>query len=210
MVNIWADAQLLSNAVGKVYKGDEKQLPDSLIETHMGVGKTPAYRGLAYIVIENFPLAQYGNRIPNFTFEVRRLAKLNYKQSVEDMLKAICIIPGSGEFVYDTKLQYKVKGETLQQGKAIPINYHNNANKADAIVALDQLQETCPNISWVAPIIAWFATSLDTADCKILPVVEFKKMRTEPDVWACSNYTRENAHQITLNNNNPNLQWDCC
>ena len=104
ITNIWADAQLLPNIVGRIYNGDEMQLPDSLIEAHIGVGKTPAYRGLAYIVIENFPLAQYGNRIPNFTFEVKRLAKLTHHRSVEDMLKAICIIPGSGEFVYDTKL----------------------------------------------------------------------------------------------------------
>lgn len=202
ITNIWADAQLLPNIVGRIYNGDEMQLPDSLIEAHIGVGKTPAYRGLAYIVIENFPLAQYGNRIPNFTFEVKRLAKLTHHQSVEDMLKAICIIPGSGEFVYDTKLQYKVNGEVLQQGKAIPINHHNNTYKADAIVALDQLQETCPNIVWVAPVIAWFATSLDIANCKILPGVEFKQMRTEPDVWSSANYTRETAHQLTLINNN--------
>jgi hypothetical protein len=32
----------------------------------------PAYRGVAYVVIEDFLLAEYGNRIPNFTFEVRR------------------------------------------------------------------------------------------------------------------------------------------
>lgn len=33
-------------------------------------GTVPAYRDLAYAVFMNFPLQDYGNRIPNFTFEV--------------------------------------------------------------------------------------------------------------------------------------------
>ncbi len=206
IINIWADALLLPHVITnkwRVYKGDEQQLPDHLIEAHIGVGKTPAYRGLAYIVIENFPLAEYGNRIPNFTFEVKRRAKVSHLPTVEDMLKAICIIPGSGEFVYDTKLQYKINGDVLQQGKSTPINHHNNTDQADAIVALDQLQETCPNIGWVSPVVGWFATSLNIADCKILPGVEYKQMRTEPDIWSSASYVRETAHQITLHNGNP-------
>lgn len=206
IINIWADALLLPHVITdkwRVYKGDEKQLPDHLIEAHIGVGKTPAYRGLAYIVIENFQLAEYGNRIPNFTFEVKRRAKITHLSTVEDMLKAICIIPGSGEFVYDTKIQYKINGDVLQQGKSTPINHHNNTDQADAIVALDQLQETCPNIGWVAPVVGWFATSLNIADCKILPGVEHKQMRTEPDIWSSAGYVRETAHQITLHNGNP-------
>ena len=33
-------------------------------------GTVPAYRGLAYIVFNDFQLEKYRNRIPNFTFEV--------------------------------------------------------------------------------------------------------------------------------------------
>ena len=53
-----------------LYIGTEDQLPDPTIEADEGVGNTPAYRGLAYIVFNDFQLEKYGNRIPNFRFEV--------------------------------------------------------------------------------------------------------------------------------------------
>lgn len=56
----------------RVYKGDEDQLPDSLIEADVGVGRAPGYRGMAYIVFEDLPLEDFGNRIPSLTFEVTR------------------------------------------------------------------------------------------------------------------------------------------
>lgn len=71
---VWADSKLLDLSQGtyRIYNGTETQLPDALIESYEGVGATPAYRGLAYVVIEDFPMADFGNRIPNFTFEVTR------------------------------------------------------------------------------------------------------------------------------------------
>jgi len=53
-----------------IYYGDEIQEPDPTIETWEGVGNVPAYRGLAYLVIRDFELADYGNRIPSFRVEV--------------------------------------------------------------------------------------------------------------------------------------------
>ena len=35
---------------------------DSLIAAKLGAGNVPAYRGLAYIVFERLPLADFGNR----------------------------------------------------------------------------------------------------------------------------------------------------
>jgi len=54
----------------RVYPGNETQTPDGLIQAHQGVNNTPAFRGLAYVVFENFQLADFGNQIPNLTFEV--------------------------------------------------------------------------------------------------------------------------------------------
>src|SRR3546814_1706275 len=36
----------------------------------IGFGSTPAHRGAAYAVFEQFELAEYGNRIPSLTFEI--------------------------------------------------------------------------------------------------------------------------------------------
>jgi len=53
-----------------LYLGDEDQLPDPALEAYMGVGNVSAYRGTAYIVFPNFDLTDFGDRIPNFRFEV--------------------------------------------------------------------------------------------------------------------------------------------
>lgn len=73
---IWADGKLLRGVAGdfktptgfRLHLGGEDQAPDPLIAA--AEGATPAYRGLAYAVFEQFQLADYGNRIPSLTFEV--------------------------------------------------------------------------------------------------------------------------------------------
>jgi WD40 repeat protein len=54
-----------------LYLGTETQLPDPTIEAIKGVGSTPAFRGLMYIVYPNRQLQQdQGLRHPNFKFEI--------------------------------------------------------------------------------------------------------------------------------------------
>ncbi|MCM8729710.1 phage tail protein [Hephaestia sp. GCM10023244] len=75
---IWADGKLLRGAAGdfktatrfRLYLGDENQSPDPGMSAAIGFGATPAHRGTAYAVFEQFELADYGNRIPSLTFEV--------------------------------------------------------------------------------------------------------------------------------------------
>ena len=53
----------------RFYNGTETQTPDPLIVAHEG--DSPAYRGWAYVVFENLGLSEhFGNRLPNFHFEV--------------------------------------------------------------------------------------------------------------------------------------------
>ena len=54
----------------KIYTGSETQLPDPTIESYLGQGNVPAYRGQSYVVFTDLALADYGNRIPNLEFEV--------------------------------------------------------------------------------------------------------------------------------------------
>jgi len=75
---VWADGKLIRDTAGhltvggkmRIYRGDERQLPDPLIEAAQGVGNAPAYRGLAYAVFEDLALGDFANRIPQLTFEV--------------------------------------------------------------------------------------------------------------------------------------------
>lgn len=54
----------------RVYKGSDTQPPDPLIEADKGVDSVPGHRGLCYIVFEDLPLKDFGNRLPNITAEV--------------------------------------------------------------------------------------------------------------------------------------------
>lgn len=54
----------------EIYLGTETQIPNSTIEADQGVGKTPAYLGLVYVVFTDHSLTPYGNRRPNLEFEV--------------------------------------------------------------------------------------------------------------------------------------------
>ncbi len=51
-----------------IYTGTETQTADPLIEAHET--DVPGFRGLVYIVFEDFQLGDYGNRIPNLTAEI--------------------------------------------------------------------------------------------------------------------------------------------
>lgn len=83
---IWANGRLIFNAADsvdaatalasqsfadsiRIYLGDESQIADPLIEAAEGAGNVPGYRGLAYVVLEDFQLAEFGNRMPLFEFE---------------------------------------------------------------------------------------------------------------------------------------------
>jgi hypothetical protein len=46
-----------------LYLGSDTQGPDPRIQATIGVDHTPAWRGLAYLVIADLPLAKYGNSL---------------------------------------------------------------------------------------------------------------------------------------------------
>jgi hypothetical protein len=54
----------------RIYLGTEDQEPDRLIRQHVPANAAPAHRGLVYIVFDNLPLDEFGNRIPPITAEI--------------------------------------------------------------------------------------------------------------------------------------------
>ena len=75
---IWADGKLLRGAAGdmkvggvmRLHSGAGDQAADPLLAAAEGAARCPAYRGTAYAVFEDLQLADFGNRIPNLSFEV--------------------------------------------------------------------------------------------------------------------------------------------
>lgn len=56
----------------RFYPGSETQLPDGLIVADKGADSAPAFRGICYILFEDLPLDDYGNRIPSITAEITK------------------------------------------------------------------------------------------------------------------------------------------
>ncbi len=162
---IWADGKLIDQTQLTIrsFNGDEEQSPDSLIEAKQTAGNTPAYRGLAYVVFENFPLEDYGNRIPQISVEVVRPVG-----QLEQYVRAVNIIPGATESGYDTV-------PVVEQIDAVSVrklNVHQTLAQTDFIASLDDLIATCPNLEQIALVVAWFGDDLRAGECTIRPKVE--------------------------------------
>lgn len=106
------------------------------------------------------------------------MADLNQK------IESIVLIPGSGEFVYDTEIVKDAYGEA--------VNAHFDPNKADAQLAVDNLKEKLPNLKSVSLVVGWFADSADPAEMSISPRVESKKAYAG-DQWNVGDYVRSNT-----------------
>lgn len=203
---IWANDQIIdiSEYQFRLYKGSEDQMPDPLIERIEGINKTPAFRGLAYVVFENLPIGIFGNKIPNFSFEV---IKKSGSKEAEDLVRNMIMIPGSGEFVYDTIIQSKIiktnENVVLSEEN---INCHTYNKIADSLVSLNQLEKTCVNLEWVAPVVCWFGNNLNAGLCDIFPAVEYQdKSSNSSEEWKVSSYRRSTAKLISKDRNgNPN------
>ena len=76
ITRVWEDGKLTADVngtqtklPGTLYLGTDAQTPDSVMESIEGVGNVPAYKGIAYMVLEDFDLGADG-RVPMFSFEV--------------------------------------------------------------------------------------------------------------------------------------------
>lgn len=185
---IWADGVLIDKHNVRVYHGTEDQEPDFLLEAWYD-DHAPAYRGLAYVMIQEFDITKFNNKIPNFTFEVCRIC--TDEQSIENLVESIVIIPGCGEFVYDPKVHSENCG-----GGIVAVNQHHMPGVANSVVSLDQLRQTFPKVEWVAPVVSWFCSSLHTEDCKIIPKVEKKDVSYESEEWQVGDVKRKDAEEI--------------
>lgn len=54
----------------RFYSGSDTQMPDSRMQATLGIDYTPAFRGLCYLVFDDFALADYGNTLMGAQFKV--------------------------------------------------------------------------------------------------------------------------------------------
>lgn len=186
---IWADGKELKPEIDyRVYKGTEDQLPDHLIIAKEGLENAPAYRGLAYIVFERLPLAEYGNRVPQFSFEVIRPA-----DGLGERIRAVEIIPGASEFAYETGTVMRMLGP----GESRPENQHQYMRGTDVLASLDALAAVCPNLQRVAIVTSWFGDDLRAGHCSIKPRVERHDKNTFGSTWSVAGLLRHEVEEVS-------------
>ncbi len=190
---IWADGVEIEPVTLnlRVYAGAEDQLPDPKIEAVEGAGFAPAYRGIAYVVIEDLDLAAFGNRVPQFSFEVVRRAK----GAVDDLagvVKAVAMIPGTGEYALATSRVHFKEGV----GSRTSANVSTSSGKTDLATSLDQLRRELPAVSSVSLVVSWFGSDLRCGDCVVQPKVEQSLRDGEGMAWRAGGIVRAAAAEV--------------
>ncbi|UZF92795.1 glycoside hydrolase/phage tail family protein [Bosea sp. NBC_00550] len=177
----------MSTVTMRVHHGHETQEPDPLIVAKEA-GEAPAYRGLAYVVFERFPLAGYGNRVPQFDFEVVRAV-----EGLGGMIRAISLIPGAGEFVYDIR---PVSHEP-EPGVSESLTRHQLYGGADVDTALGHLIALCPNLRSISLVVSWFGDDLRAGSCSVAPRVEIPHKPTVGAEWSVAGLARTTARAVS-------------
>src|SRR5690606_3609878 len=96
----------------------------------------PAYRGTAYVVIEDLDLGPFGNRIPQFNFEVFRRPEPGpgVPPAPGPDVRAVALVPGTGEYALATERVRFRRGK----GNSVVLNVHNDRGVPDLVASLDQ------------------------------------------------------------------------
>ena len=188
---VWADGRELdlTTLTMRLHCGDESQPPDPLIVAKEGADNAPAYRGLAYVVFERLSLAEFGHRVPQFSFEVVRAV-----EGLGAMIRAVCLIPGASEFGYDIT----PVSQSFGLGATRPENQHQFQAATDVVASLDALQALCPNLKRISLVVSWFGDDLRAGHCTIAPRVESAAKITDGDAWSVAGLTRAAARAVSM------------
>lgn len=178
----------------RIHKGGEMQAVDPVIAATEGP-KAPAFRGTAYVVFEDFPLDDYGARLPQFNAEVMRLPpRRSADDGLETLVTGMHFLPSSGEFAYAPEIVEDI----TNPAEARPLNMNNLSGAADIVRAVDQLEDALPACRNISIVISWFGSDLHAGTCKIRPGVESDYRVLDGDVeWSVGSVMRDEAYIVS-------------
>ncbi|MEM6578366.1 MAG: glycoside hydrolase TIM-barrel-like domain-containing protein [Pseudomonadota bacterium] len=203
---IWADGVEVApdDLTLRVYPGDFQQLPDPKIEAVEGAGKVPAYRGTAYVVIEDLDLTSYGNRVPQMTFEVSRpvpAAQDTGAKSPARAIQGVALLPGSGEYALATT----PANIGIGAGSKQPANINSASGKTDFLTSLQHLNGELPAAKAASLVVSWFGDDLRCGSCSLRPKVEQTQFDAANMRWQVSGLRRFDAETVPRDENNREL-----
>jgi GTA TIM-barrel-like domain/Putative phage tail protein len=201
---VWADGEEVApdELNMRVYSGAMDQLPDAGIEAVEGAGLVPAYRGTAYVVMENLSLEPFGNRVPQFSFEVVRPEQhdaATFEQDLPQQVRGVALIPGSGEYALATTPVYYEDGPGSQR----VANVNSPSGKSDLATSVEALQEELPQCDGVSLVVSWFGNDLRCGSCQVMPKVERKDVEGRNMPWSVSGIDRATADEIATVEDRP-------
>ena len=200
---IWADGfELEKDQLAlRVYSGSEDQQADPKISAVEGADYAPAYRGTAYVVIEDLDLSRFGNRVPQFNFEVMRRAKSTGRpqRDLAASIRGVAIIPGTGEYALATTRVHYEEGPGVSRSA----NVNSPSGRTDFQTSLEQLDEELPDAAAVSLVVSWFGSDLRCGDCLVKPKVEQTQFDGAGMPWRAGGIYRAAAEIVPTDNARP-------
>jgi hypothetical protein len=199
---IWADGvQVAKDDFNlRVYPGDETQLPDAKIEAVEGTGLAPAFRGTAYVVFEDLDLGRFGNRIPQFSFEVfRRAQPAGGSTDPSSAIKAVALIPGTGEYGLATTPVHFDYGLGVNSS----INVNSASGKTDFATSIEDMRGELAAVTSVSLVVSWFGDDLKCSTCRVMPRVEQMDFDGVGMPWEVSGVARLGAEAVSHADDRP-------
>ncbi len=194
---VWADGREIQKSLlnMRVYQGTRSQLPDPKMEAVEGAGNVPAYRGTAYVVIEDLDLAPYGDRVPQFNFEVSRPRQQGMPGHEIDptyALRGVAMLPGSGEYALASSTVIMDSGF----GSSTLANINSNTGRADFTSSLDEMRLELPACRATSLIVSWFGDDLRCGACRIRPKIEQAAFDAVNMPWQVAGLMRKTAQTV--------------
>ncbi|MBU3031302.1 baseplate multidomain protein megatron [Paracoccus marinaquae] len=188
---VWADGEEVAAADlnMRVYAGDGEQMPDPVIAAHEGED-APAYRGVAYVVLEDLSLERWGNRMPQLSFEVTCPAQ-DGSGLCRDV-RAVALIPGTGEYALATT----PVTQDLGLGEHRSVNVNTPMGGTDFSASLDVMGRELPNVGSVSLVVSWFGDDLRIGHCSLRPKVEQGESDGSEMPWRVAGVTRGGAQSV--------------
>ncbi len=195
---VWADGEEIApeELNMRVYLGDETQMPDPCVTAYEG-DSAPAYRGIAYVVIEELGLQKWNNRVPQLTFEVSRAAEGGRGMSRD--VRAVAMIPGTGEYALaTTPVRYD-----LGLGEMAVANVNTPSGETDFVTSLNILGRELPGVQSVSLIVSWFGDDLRAGECRLQPKVEDLSRDGSGMAWRAGGISRSEAQAVARVDDRP-------
>ena len=201
---IWADGEelALSDLNMGLYPGTQDQQPDPVMSAIEGADQVSAYRGTAYVVFDNLPLEQFGNRVPQFSFEVVRAEQpdsASYADDLGQLIRGVALMPGTGEYALATSAVHYDHGP----GQAKAVNSYVPSGQTDFLTSMNALGDELPVCDAASLVVSWFGNDLRCGDCTLRPKVEQTEVEAANMPWTVSGLTRSTAQAVAQDDDRP-------